>query len=193
MPRVKLFNEEEVLQKAMLLFWKKGYYNTSIQDLVKNLGINRASLYDTFGGKKQLFDKAFEAYRMTNNYGLNNFLKQQNEVKKGLRIVFEKVITDDALDTESKGCFIVNTTTELVASDKALENIIYQHQKNMEITFFNFLKKGVDNGEIPSDKNLMVIANLLYTLMTGLRVVGKIKSEKTMSLASVDAVLSLLD
>ena len=54
MPRVKQFNEDEVLNKAMELFWKKGYNATSMQDIVDYLGINRASLYSTFGGKKNL-------------------------------------------------------------------------------------------------------------------------------------------
>ncbi|WP_244210855.1 TetR/AcrR family transcriptional regulator [Tenacibaculum singaporense] len=54
MPRVKSFNEEEVLTKAMCLFWKQGYSATFFQDLVYHLGINRASLYDTFGDKKEL-------------------------------------------------------------------------------------------------------------------------------------------
>ena len=44
MPRTKQFNEEEVLNKAMELFWEKGFHATSIQDLVSHLGINRASL-----------------------------------------------------------------------------------------------------------------------------------------------------
>ncbi|WP_460601774.1 helix-turn-helix domain-containing protein, partial [Flexivirga lutea] len=47
MPRVKSFDEKEVLAKAMCLFWKQGYSATSVQDLVSQLGINRASLYDT--------------------------------------------------------------------------------------------------------------------------------------------------
>jgi len=55
MPRVKLFDEKEVLTKAMNLFWKQGYAATSIRDLVNHLGINRASLYGTFGDKEQLF------------------------------------------------------------------------------------------------------------------------------------------
>ena len=59
MPRTKQFNEEEILKKAMELFWEKGFHATSIQDLVAHLGINRASLYDTFGGKEELFKKAF--------------------------------------------------------------------------------------------------------------------------------------
>ncbi len=49
MPRVKLFNDQEVLTKAMNLFWKQGYSATSIKNLTSHLGMDRASLYDTFG------------------------------------------------------------------------------------------------------------------------------------------------
>jgi TetR/AcrR family transcriptional repressor of nem operon len=73
MPRVKLFDENEVLNKAMNLFWKQGYSATSIQDLVSHLGINRASLYDTYGDKEKLFFRAFEFYRKTNTEGITNF------------------------------------------------------------------------------------------------------------------------
>ena len=60
MPRTKNFDPAEVLEKAKNLFWEKGYYATSMQDLVDTLGINRASMYDTYGGKDQLFAKALE-------------------------------------------------------------------------------------------------------------------------------------
>lgn len=53
MPRVKKFDEKEVLEKAMELFWIQGYHATSIQDLVDHLGINRASLYDTYGERNR--------------------------------------------------------------------------------------------------------------------------------------------
>ena len=55
MPRPKEFDPQEVLDKAVDLFWRQGYEFTSIQDLVDHLGINRASLYETFGDKHQLF------------------------------------------------------------------------------------------------------------------------------------------
>ena len=77
MPRTKAFDEQEVLEKAMELFWKKGYYATSIQDLVNHLGINRASLYDTFGGKKKLFLHTFSHYRTVNTQGVKDFLEGQ--------------------------------------------------------------------------------------------------------------------
>lgn len=193
MPRTKKFDQEEVLRKAMHLFWKEGYYNTSVQDLVDVLGINRASLYDTFGGKKKLFDKAFEAYRSNMSQGLDHFLQRQNDVKSGLRMLFEKMIYDDHSDPDCKGCFIVNTTTELIPADPLLQPIINEHKLKIETLFFAFLKKGQDSGQISAEKNLKMIASLLYTLMTGLRVVNKSKPEMSETIAAVDAVLSLLD
>ena len=58
--RPKNFNPEEALNKAMDLFWDRGFEATSIQDLVDNVGINRASMYDTFGDKRAFFCAAVE-------------------------------------------------------------------------------------------------------------------------------------
>ena len=69
----------------MCLFWRNGFHATSMQDLVSYLGINRASIYDTYGGKKELFDKAFEHYRTTNRKQLLDFLESQESVKEGFK------------------------------------------------------------------------------------------------------------
>jgi TetR/AcrR family transcriptional repressor of nem operon len=63
MARTKLFSEEAILDKAMKLFWEKGYNATSAQDLVDGLGISRSSLYDTYGDKHSLFVTALKRYR----------------------------------------------------------------------------------------------------------------------------------
>jgi TetR/AcrR family transcriptional repressor of nem operon len=117
MPRVKLFNENDVLEKAMNLFWKKGYDATSIQDLVNHLGINRASLYDTFEGKKELFAKVFLLYRETNSNGLKQFLSSQDDIKLGFSKLFIQVIEQSKSDIHNKGCFVVNTTIEFIPND----------------------------------------------------------------------------
>lgn len=92
MPRVKQFDEQEVLKKAMDLFWKQGYNATSIQDLVDYLGINRASLYDTFGGKKELFDKALDRYIQENNKMQKEYLAQEGPVRRVLKNMLENMI-----------------------------------------------------------------------------------------------------
>lgn len=193
MPRVKLFKEEEVLTKAMMIFWKKGYHATSIQDMVDHLGINRASLYDTFGGKKKLFNSAFDHYRRTGNEGFKRSLDSQDGVKATLRMIFRKVIEEDVSDPDSKGCLVANTTTELLPHDLELQLVIIRHREDVEQIIYDFLLKGVQQGEISRKIDLKIMASLLYTLLTGLRVTGKTRPSQEGSLASVDAVLSLLD
>ncbi|HSH40807.1 MAG TPA: helix-turn-helix domain-containing protein, partial [Arenicellales bacterium] len=62
MSRNKAFDETEVLERAMTLFWRKGYEATSIQELVTHTGIQRGSLYATYGDKRRLFLAALDHY-----------------------------------------------------------------------------------------------------------------------------------
>ncbi len=193
MPRAKLFKEEEVLAKAMLLFWKKGYHATSMQDLVDYLGIHRASLYATFGDKKSLFDRALDCYRTSNNEGLQKFLESPENIKETIRMVFRKVVEDDLADPDNKGCLIANSTTELLPQDPELQEVLRKHKEYVVNVFYDFLLTGVENGEISEEKDMKTMAGLLYTLLTGLRVIGKTRPDPIETQATVDAVLSLLD
>jgi TetR/AcrR family transcriptional repressor of nem operon len=193
MPRVKLFDENKVLSKATELFWIKGYHATSIQDLVNHLGINRGSLYDTYGGKKELFYKAFQLYRTNNCNGITAFFENQNEVKNGFRALFEMGINESISDKDKKGCFVVNTTTELIPGEKELLEILQENKKIFEKLFYNFLLKGQQSGEISKSKNIKTISHLFYTFYNGLKVVAKVQSEPKELLNSVDEILMLLD
>jgi TetR/AcrR family transcriptional repressor of nem operon len=62
MARPKAFHRDEALDRALAVFWRKGYEATSVADLVKALGVNRASLYTTFRDKHALFLAAFDRY-----------------------------------------------------------------------------------------------------------------------------------
>lgn len=177
----------------MTLFWKKGFYDTSIQDLIDYLGISNASIYNTFGGKQQLFDQALKLYREINYQGLKNFLATQGDTRVGIRSVFEKIIDDDSKDLDCKGCFIANTTVELIPQNQDLLNFIDHYQKDVVNIFYDFLQKGVDSGQLSPTKDLKTLANFLYTFMMGLRVVGKIHNNPTESLAKVEAMLTLFD
>ncbi|MEM7103725.1 MAG: TetR/AcrR family transcriptional regulator [Bacteroidota bacterium] len=193
MPRTKNFCKQEVLDKAMELFWTKGFHATSISDLVTHLGINRASLYDTYGGKQQLFDQAFENYRTVNMNRVKDFLNQHDSVKEGFYNLFEQAIDQTLSDKDHKGCFVVNVTTEMSPADETLQNVLIQHKKQVELVFYNFLEKGQESGELNPTKDLKSIAALLLTLYNGLMVVAKIDADKSQLISSVDAGLSVLD
>ena len=193
MPRAKKFDEKEVLSKAMNLFWKQGYSATSIQDLVSHLGINRASLYDTYGGKEQLFLSAFEQYRNTNTEGTAKFLEAHPNVKEGFRALFAQAIDESLSDEDKKGCFVVNTTTELIPGDQKMLNILEANKKTFQALFYNYMQKGASEGQFKKGKDLKAIAALLYTLYNGLQVVSKVRSSKSELLDSVELTLTLLD
>lgn len=192
MPRVKLFDEKEVLTKAMNLFWKQGYAATSVKDLVDQLGINRASLYDTFGDKDQLFKKAFELYRTTNLEHLNQFFQNHSNVKDGFSLLFENAILEAVHDVERKGCFVVNTTTELVPNDDSILSILEKNKRDFENLFYQYLKSGKESGQLTTSQDLKKLASLLYVLYNGIRVVAKVRPNKKELKESVDVALLLL-
>ncbi len=193
MPRIKSFDENEVLEKAMNLFWKNGFYATSMQDLVTHLQINRASIYDTYGDKMQLFLKAFSHYRRTSLSDLRTFLYSQNSVKGGLKKLFINIAKETQTDKDKKGCFVVNTTTELTAHDDVIKSIIQNNQDTFVNLFKDHLKTGVENGEISPDKDLESLALFLFTLNNGIKVLNRTNTSKKDMKKMVENALTILD
>ena len=193
MPKVKLFDENRILEKAMELFWKKGYHATSIQDLVNYLGLSRSSIYDTYGGKKELFNKSFQLYRNTNIKKVTAFLEKQSKVKIGFKKLFEMAIQESINDLDKKGCFVVNITTELIPGDLEIQNILKENKDTFSSLFYEILLKGEKSGEIPKGKNLKSIASLFYTLYSGLKVVSKVQPNSKELSDSISVFLVLLE
>ncbi len=193
MPRNKQFDEQEVLTKAVDLFWKQGYSATSVQDLVTQLGINRASLYTSFGDKEKLFNRAFKRYIETNDIGMRAFFKSQSNVKIGFQNLFQLGIEEACFDPDRKGCFVVNTTTELVPGDPVILEIIKKSKSNIESIFLDFLQKGENENQYAKGKDLISLATMLYTLFSGIKVVSKVEPDKKALIQMVRTTLTLLD
>jgi len=193
MPRTKAFNEDVVLEKAMNLFWEKGYNATSMQELVSRLGINRASLYDTFGNKNQLFERAIEKYKSENILSLSDFLYQQLNVRQGLYLMLERYVDIAIADKQPKGCFIVNTTTEMANTDAAINDLLDDYKAKVETIYFNYLQYGINQGQISPYKDIKVISNYLYTLQSGINVIAKVQKDKASLMQIISTSLAILD
>lgn len=193
MPRTKAFCEESALEKAMELFWKKGYSATSMGNLVEQMGVNRASLYTTYGDKKALFIKAFKHYRKLNKERINSFFAEQLSVKEGIKNLFLTSIESALEDTDRKGCFVINCTTELLPDEKEFLPLIACNQQELEQIFKEFLSLGVESGEIAAEKDLDSIAAYLFTLYGGLQVNAKVNPDKAVLTNTVLLGMSVLD
>lgn len=189
MPRLKQFNQEEALLKAMELFWEKGYASTSLSDLTTYLGISKGSFYDTFHGKRAIFDKTLDFYRTSNVEALQSLLDSEPDVKKGMRKLYELNVDRAFSGTIRKGCLIANTCAELAGEDQKINDVLDKHNQTVYDTIYGYLEKG-GFGE---DKDLKAITNLFLTLFTGINVESKYKKDKNQFLKSIDLVLHLLD
>jgi TetR/AcrR family transcriptional repressor of nem operon len=193
MSRTKDFDECDVLSKAVSIFWHKGYNGTSMQDLVDGLGISRSSLYDTYGDKHTLFIKALESYQMMASQRINNILHQSTSAKEAIEKVLGLTTLDLIGDNQHKGCFSINATIEVAPHDQEIKDIIAQNDQQAEDFFYQAVKKGQDNGEIPRDKNAKAMARFIFNTVKGMRVTAKSTTDKKVFDDIINVTMSVLD
>ena len=172
MGRPKQFDEDEVLAAAMELFWRQGYKATSVRDLVKQTGIGEGSLYDSFGGKRELFLAALERYR-TQFAPLLKRLERPGSPKRAIEDLVYLVAGFLAAQEDHRGCMVTNTTIELAAHDPQMREILRKTYSTVEGAFYKVLRRARDAGELPEDANLRSLARFLTQSLEGMRVLAK--------------------
>ena len=193
MARQKKFDKEEVLEKAMETFWRFGFEGTSMQALVKSMGISRSSMYETFGDKRSLFEEAITHYERTRMQSIIDRLQEFGASKSAIVNIFNLLITQCVDDKQKRGCFITNTAIELSPHDRHIAEKIATDMKIMEKAFYKVLVSAQEKGEIPPDKNVNQIAQYLMTSFQGIRVMAKINQEPEFLQNVVNVTLSVLE
>lgn len=173
MARTKDFDEDEVLTKAMNLFWLKGYNGTSMQDLVDGLGISRSSLYDTYGDKHALFLRSLENYRRISSENMEKIGRGASSAKDAIRKVLEYTISELTKDKEHKGCFLVNAAVEMAPHDKEVNSMLCDNDTQMGEYFYETIKKGQESGEITNTQDARILSQFLTNSIKGIRVTSK--------------------
>jgi TetR/AcrR family transcriptional regulator, transcriptional repressor for nem operon len=173
MPRIKAFDETEIIEKAKNLFQLKGYEATSMQDLIDGLGISRSSLYDTFGDKHQLYLQTLQTYCQQNAFALAETAKTALDPLGFIKTIFESVINDSKLDKYKKGCYVVNSMVEFGLADVSVTNIIAPSNAIFEKTLEKLIIKAQQLQQIDTHKNAKQSAKFLFNTICGMRVNAK--------------------
>jgi TetR/AcrR family transcriptional repressor of nem operon len=193
MARTKDFDEQEVLNKAVCLFWHKGYNGTSMQDLVDGLGISRSSLYDTYGDKHALFIKALESYQGMASGKMCNIVSNTESAKEAIKRLFELTINDLLSDQQHKGCFMVNAEVEVAPHDKEVSDMVCKNDQQVEDAFYKAIKKGQDSGEIANQQDARALARFIFNTVKGIRVSAKSTADKSFFDDIIKTTMSVLD
>jgi TetR/AcrR family transcriptional regulator, transcriptional repressor for nem operon len=193
MPRNKAFQEENVLERAMQVFWKKGYNATSMEDLVTGMGINRASLYDTFGDKKQLYLAVLKYYQTQSNKDARAVMAKNAPSPKGQLTALLAFLVEGALEMdEPRGCLLANATSEMALLDPDICQLVTNNVHAFEATFEKLVREGQAIGEIKTATPPQYIATFLSNFLYGVRTVSKTKPDATKMRESLALALSVL-
>ncbi len=192
MPWEKQFDADEALSKAMQTFWARGYETTSVQDLVDSMGINRGSLYATFGDKRALFLAALDRYDAVYRADWVASLARSNGPRAAIRGAFAGAIAAVLEDGSRDGCLLVNTALELAPHDTQISELVAGALAEMEGFFRDSIEEGQATGEIPDHVDPVETARALLGLFIGLRVLARSRPEPALLRSIADQAEALL-
>ncbi|MBP2111492.1 TetR/AcrR family transcriptional regulator [Paenibacillus silagei] len=191
MARSKEFDIDDVLLKAMTIFWQQGYEKTSMQDLVAGMGIHKRSMYDTFGDKHTLYIKALERFAALQSSRLESRIEGITSAKAAIRLLFEATVHRS--EAEPKGCMLVNTAVELSAHDPEAAERANEAFLNTERLMEQLILHGQETGELSSRHAAPALAAYLHNALVGLRVMVKATGDAGKLQTIIDTTLAVLD
>ncbi len=181
MPRgaTKQFDRTEVLDRAMQLFWEKGYEATGLSELTQRMGIGRQSLYDTFGDKRSLFLEALDHYVGTRLSRVSDLLKAPGSPLRNIRRVlafYEQHNTSG----NGLGCLIINSAAEFGSPDARLDEPVRKRVKLLESMFKQAFDAAREAAEIEPKADTLALARAMCSLTCGVCLMGRVGMSKAM-------------
>ena len=177
MPWEKSFDVSKTLDAAMQLFWEQGFQRTSMQDLIKTMGINPGSIYGTFGNKRELFIGALRFYQLRLNSWFSE-LASANSPRQAILTVFQTILKEKQENPgQCSGCLLVNTALEVAPHDTEISKLITEGFNSLNDFYRKQVLKGQSGGEINPALDVGVVVDSLVAMTLGLRVTMRLPQE----------------
>ncbi len=189
----KQFDPEIALDKAMQLFWAKGYAATGLSELLETMGIGRKSLYDTFGNKRALYIKALDRYSQTIvneiHRGLNN---PDRPALDNVRAVMRDIAARNSKPM-SPGCLLGVSMAQFRTDDAEMAGVLRKHMQRVENAYHKALARAQAEGELDGNTNIRDLARLYMGIAQGLALIGRVQDAPAVPRSIVNAALAMLE
>jgi TetR/AcrR family transcriptional repressor of nem operon len=192
MVRPRAINDNELIQQAMLLFWRQGFASTGIRDLEQHLGLKAPGIYNRFGSKDELYRIALARYLdVVVTWRIQHYLLEQPPLH-GLRRFFDT--TYDYVDAEHPplSCFLVTTSLELGAKDPLVADILRDGAQRLRTGFRQHLERAISAGLLSATLDLDAWVDVLHLNLQGILVSSKVANDQTQLKYQVDSLFRLL-
>ena len=193
MARPREFDVNAALERAMDVFWSKGYEATSLDDLCAATGLSRSSLYATFGSKRDLLLQTVDRYIERRTPNIRAVLAREPNIHKGIAALLREFIEQIVSGAGRRGCFLGNCAAELPRSDRTALARVRRGLARTEETFREALARAAAGGELPVGADVDALARFLTASFQGLRLVGKVNPDRAVLEDIAATILRCLD
>ncbi|GAA4149314.1 TetR/AcrR family transcriptional regulator [Actinomadura keratinilytica] len=171
MARPRQFDEDRAVEAAMRAFWAAGYEATSTEDLCAATGLARSSVYNAFGGKRDLFGRALRRYAEAKDADMMEVLESDLPVREKVRTLMWRAVEPDPDDPA--GCLVVNTLVELGPRDPETAAWLRRNYDRRFEALRAALDRGRRDGEIDPGKDPAALAHFVIAAISGMRVAAR--------------------
>src|ERR1700733_8533756 len=187
--RPRSFDTEAAVERAMGVFWSRGYHGTALPDLLRATKLSRGSLYAAFGDKHSLFLRALDRYIADALMRMEFELAPSREPVDGLRAYLAGYVDRTSGANGKRGCLLVATAMELAGSDAEVDRRIASFFKAMETRLASALSRAKAAAKLADGVDPSSAARILVCFVEGLRVVGKTAAARITSQLPAYALL----
>lgn len=189
MARPRNFDEEDVLRKALAIFWSKGFESTSLNDLLQATGLSKSSLYETFGSKYEMFLRAFQLYKKERMDGFTACLAQP-DVYLAISTAFRTVLDGKG---DQRGCMTANEAIELAPHDPKLQEMVESDFNEIEQVFLQAIERGKANGSLHTGIESRKLARFLTVSLQGINVMIRAQAKRVVMEDCISVILEKLN
>jgi TetR/AcrR family transcriptional repressor of nem operon len=175
MTRPREFDPDKALDRAVAMFWERGYAETSMDELVQETGVSRYGFYGTFGSKLDLFEQVLGRYAEKMSRQMMGSLLDPEAGLKEIEAYFRRMPKFAKSRDARKGCLLCNTAVELAPHNRRIAGMVRKTYDKVTLIFSNALSNAVKAGEIKKTKSeINSLARYLTGLMRALSVMARI-------------------
>ncbi len=169
MSRTTLYNRQEALDRAIKLFWQKGFHATSLKDIEQALDMRPGSIYAAFGNKDGLFQEALDHYAQASLTELERTLSNYQSPLSGLAAFMRQLGGIRDRDLPSRACMLVKSLLELGAREQSALQKVEKLLAGMEVRFAECFIEAQRLGELDTELDPLRLARRLQAEVMGLR------------------------
>ena len=192
MARLREFDEEEVLDRALEVFWRRGYGATSVEDLTTATGLGRGSLYAAFGDKESLFITCLRRYTLRGQAAVLQAL-QHPDPRQAIVAAFAEMAARFSDPRRPPGCLQTNTVMECASVSEAVTRLNSAALAEFQSALYEVICRARALGQLRAGQDPLALAQFFATLALGLAVTSKQSADPAVLKNTVQIALSVFE